>query len=76
MLQFTNGFSCAMDQSKGEMILKFFQQSPNLNDEGQVVDVQRENVVDLAMSTVTARNLVEIMGEILNDEQDENEANG
>lgn len=76
MLQFTNGFSCAMDQSKGEMIIKFLQQFPDLDDAGNIVDVQREEVVTLAMSTVTAKNLVDVLGEILNDELEEEEGKG
>lgn len=76
MLQFTNGFSCAVDQSKGEMIVKFMQQSPVLDNGGNIVDVQTEEVVTLAMSIVTAANLVDIIGEILNGEPEEEQGRG
>ncbi len=64
MLQFTNGFSCAMDQDKEELIITFVQQIPEIG-EDQKTTVTVEEVTRLVMGKVTAQNLLDSLAEIL-----------
>jgi hypothetical protein len=65
MLQFTNGFSCAMDQAKEELILRFVQQVPEIGEGGVAESVTVEEVSNLVMGRVMAQNLLEALNEIL-----------
>lgn len=47
MLQFTNGYACAIDQEKGEVMIQFVQQMPEFEDESQ--RVRTEEVASLVM---------------------------
>lgn len=69
MLQYTNGFSCATDPLKEEMIINFGQQMPSYDEEGNVVGVKVEEVVTLAMGRSTTERLINSLIELL----DENE---
>lgn len=68
MLQFTNGFSCAMDQEKGELIICFLQQVPEIGDDGKTKSVKTEEVSNLVMGKVMAQNLLDGLAEILSDD--------
>lgn len=68
MLQYTNGFSCAVDPAREEIIIKFGQQAPVYDDDGNVVDVKIEDVVDLAMGRSTAERLIDSLIELLDEE--------
>lgn len=68
MLQFTNGFSCAMDQEKGELIISFLQQVPEIGDDGKTKSVKTEEVSNLVMGKVMAQNLLDGLAEILSDD--------
>ena len=35
MLQYVNGFSCAMDSEKDELIIKLLQRSPDFTDDNE-----------------------------------------
>lgn len=65
MLQFTNGFSCAMDQNKEELMINFVQQIPEIGEDGKTQSVQNENVIKLVMGKVLAQNLLDALTEIL-----------
>lgn len=71
MLQFTNGFSCAMDQEKEEVIITFVQQVPEIGEDGKTT-VTVEEVTRLVMGKVTAQNLSDGLAEILTDDNTEN----
>ena len=60
MLQYVNGFSCAMDSEKDELIIKLLQRSPD----GVIMD----EVATIVMGKVTAQRLLEGLKEMLEDE--------
>lgn len=66
MLQFINGFSCAMDQERGEMIINFVQQSPDFDDDGKVTI---EEISSIVMGKVTAQKLLDSLNEMLNENE-------
>lgn len=65
MLQFTNGYACAIDQEKGEVMIQFVQQMPEFEDESQ--RVRTEEVASLVMGKKTAENLIKSLQEIFTD---------
>lgn len=67
MLQYTNGFSSAIDSQKEEVIINFTQQAPVFDVEGNVVEVQVENIIGLAMGKSMAENLVEVLNGLLSE---------
>ena len=66
MLQYVNGFSCAMDSEKDEMIIKLLQRSHDFTDanDGVIMD----EVATIVMGKVTAQRLLEGLREMLEDE--------
>ena len=66
MLQYVNGFSCAMDSEKDELIIKLLQRSPDFTDgnDGVIMD----EVATIVMGKVTAQRLLEGLKEMLEDE--------
>lgn len=71
MLQFTNGFSCAMDQKKEELMINFVQQVPEIGEDGKTQSVQVEDVIKLVMGKVLAQDLLDALTEILADDDEE-----
>lgn len=71
MLQFTNGFSCAVDQEKGDLIINFIQQVPKWETEEGETEVKMEEVVSLVMGKVMAQRLAESLSEICKEDEDE-----
>ncbi len=71
MLQFTNGFSCAMDKQKEELMINFIQQIPEIGDDGKTENVRIEEVINLVMGKVMAQNLLEALSEILSEDDTE-----
>ena len=71
MLQFTTGFSCAMDQQKEELIINFIQQIPEIGDDGKTENVRIEEVINLVMGKVMAQNLLEALSGILSEDDTE-----
>lgn len=65
MLQFTNGFTCAVNQEKGEVMITFLQQSPQIGDDGKMTSVKTEEIVSLVMGRVVTKNLLDSLTEIL-----------
>lgn len=72
MLQFTNGFTCARDQEKEELIITFVQQIPELDAEGNATNIRVEEVVRLVMGKITAQNLADGLTEVLTDDSNDN----
>ena len=66
MLQYVNGFSCAMDAEKDEMIIKLLQRSPDFTDDNDGVIM--DEVTTIVMGKVTAQRLLEGLREMLEDE--------
>lgn len=66
MLQYVNGFSCAMDSEKDELIIKLLQRSPDFtaDNDGVIMD----EVATIVMGKVTAQRLLEGLKEMLEDE--------
>lgn len=71
MLQFTNGFSCAMDQKKEELMINFVQQVPEIGEDGKTQSVQVEDVIKLVMGKVLAQDLLDALTEILVEDDEE-----
>lgn len=57
MLQYVNGFSCAMDSEKDELIIKLLQRSPDFTDDNDGVIM--DEVATIVMGKVTAQRLLE-----------------
>lgn len=70
MLQFTNGFSCAMNQDKGELFITFVQQFPKFDEDGNATNVEVEEVVKLVMGKDTAQNLIDGLNEVMTEDDD------
>ena len=66
MLQYVNGFSCAMDSEKDEMIIKLLQRRPDFTDDNDGVIM--DEVTTIVMGKVTAQRLLEGLREMLEDE--------
>lgn len=67
MLQYTNGFSCAMDQEKEELIISFVQQVPEIGEDGETSNIRVEEVANLVMGKMMAQNLLDGLAEMLTD---------
>lgn len=66
MLQYVNGFSCAMDSEKDELIIKLLQRSPDFTDDNDGVIM--DEVATIVMGKVTAQHLLEGLKEMLEDD--------
>lgn len=66
MLQYVNGFLCAMDSEKDELIIKLLQRSPDFTDDNDGVIM--DEVATIVMGKVTAQRLLEGLKEMLEDE--------
>ena len=66
MLQYVNGFSCAMDSEKDELIIKLLQRSPDFTDDNDGVIM--DEVATIVMGKVTPQRLLEGLKEMLEDE--------
>lgn len=66
MLQYVNGFSCAMDSEKDELIIKLLQRSPDFTDDNDGVIM--DEVATIVMGKVIAQRLLEGLREMLEDE--------
>lgn len=65
MIQYTNGFTCAMDNEKGEVIINFIQQSPQIEEDGTIKEIKVEQVASLVMGKVTAKNMLDNLSKML-----------
>lgn len=65
MLQYVNGFSFAVDDKKEEYIINFYQSVPQVNKDGEVSEVTKEDVSSLVMKKTTAENLLNFLKTML-----------
>lgn len=56
-MQYTNGFSCALSNDSGELIIKFFQQTPIVKEDGSATDTKIEEVTEVIMPNNIAKQL-------------------
>ena len=73
MLNYTNGFSCAIDNDKGDFIINFIQRIPKIEGEGIPEEETIENVSSVVMNKVTAGKLLSALKELLETEDVVNE---
>lgn len=78
-MQFSNGFSGTVNKSKGEVMIRFIQQSPDFisgpykeDDEDYDGEIITEDVATIVMGKKTAQNLLDTLKEML-EEDDESE---
>lgn len=57
MMQYTNGFSCALSNDSGELIIKFVQQTPIVKEDGSTPDTKIEEVTEVIMPNNIAKQL-------------------
>lgn len=57
MMQYTNGFSCALSNDSGELIIKFFQQTPIVKENKITSDIKIEEVTEVIMPNNIAKQL-------------------
>ena len=70
MQTFTNQFNIAISNSKTEIVLKFSQLSPVMDSENNITGTESAPVADLVMTAETAKNLVRVLGGLLQDTED------
>lgn len=69
MLQYVNGFSCALNEEKEEFILNFVQRFPKIKDGKMENETDVEVVSSLVMDMQIAKRLKNALGEMLEDEE-------
>lgn len=69
MLQYTNAFSCALDQEKEEVIINFIQNSPVFDIEGNMAEVKSEEVISLVMRKAIVDKLIAALCEITDEDE-------
>ncbi|NMA25682.1 MAG: hypothetical protein GX936_08460 [Clostridiales bacterium] len=67
MLQFTNGFSCAVDDKKTEIVIRFEQTCPGFDESGKVSSLVNEPVTTLIMHKDVASGLISALTRLLSD---------
>lgn len=68
MLQYVNGFSCAMDNEREDFIINFVQRIPKIEDEGMQEEMITENISSLVMNKNVAERLLDALKEMLDTE--------
>lgn len=66
MLQYVNGFSCAMDEEKEDFMIHFVQRIPNLEEGDLQEEMITENVASIVMGKAMAEKLLDALNEMLN----------
>ncbi len=73
MVQYVNGFSCALDSEKEDLIINFVQRIPVIEEDGILEEAQVENVASVVMGKIVAEKLLDVLKEILDDDMDADE---
>ena len=68
MQTFTNQFNIAVSNSKTEVVLKFSQVSPVIQEDNSITGTEITPVADLVMTMETAQSLAEILNEMIQQE--------
>lgn len=71
MLQYVNGFSCAVDSEKEEFIINFVQRIPKINENGIQEELTTETVSSIVMGVAVAERLLDTLEEMLEGQPDE-----
>lgn len=70
MLQYVNGFSCALNNKINDFVIEFLQTSPTFEDDNDN-EAMCETVVSLVMPKEVAENLSKALLELLHDSDEE-----
>ncbi|MDO4328126.1 MAG: DUF3467 domain-containing protein [Lachnospiraceae bacterium] len=65
MLQYINGFSCAMDDEKEEFMINFVQRLPMIKDGNIQEEMAAETVSSIVMRKAVAEQLYDALKELL-----------
>ncbi len=65
MLQYVNGFSCAVDNEKKEFIINFVQRIPKIDENGIQEELTTEAVSSIVMGVGVAEKLFHTLEEML-----------
>lgn len=66
MLQYVNGFSCSLSNSKDNLVLHFIQQEPIApDDDTESVKYNTHNIASIIMNSDCAQELVTAISELL-----------
>lgn len=65
MLQYVNGFSCAVDNEKEEFIINFVQRIPKIDENGIQEELTTEAVFSIVMGVGVAEKLFHTLEEML-----------
>lgn len=71
MLQYVNGFSCAIDEEKREFILNFVQRFPKIKEGNIGEEMEIEVISSLAMDKKVAERLRSALNDVLEDENED-----
>ncbi len=66
MLQYSNAFSCAFNHADKEVILNFMQKIPIVEPNGEIKQVSQETIYSVVLQSDAAKNLAEMILEIMN----------
>lgn len=69
MLQYTNGFSFALDREKESLIMNCVQRIPKIIDGKMGEETEVENVATLVMDKTTAETLLKALKTLLENEE-------
>ena len=64
MMQYVNGFSCAVSKDKSEVVINFVQKVPDVEDDGTVSETT-EKVASVIMGRESAKQLTDALAEFL-----------
>jgi hypothetical protein len=67
VLQYTNGFSCAINGEKTEIVIHFVQNCPGFDESGKVSSLVNEPVTTLIMHKDVASGLISALTRLLSD---------
>lgn len=65
MINYANGFSCAVSDNKKEFLINFLQTAPKINEVGEITGLAQEAVATFAMTTETMFALRNSLNEII-----------
>lgn len=69
MNQFCNAFSCAVSDGGREVVVNFRQRGPVFGENGDLTGTQEESIETIVMSGQTARNLADVIIDLLEGKQ-------
>lgn len=70
MMQYANGFSCALSADSGELIIRFLQQSPVFKEDGSTEESKVNEVTEIIMPNNVAKQLAYALDSLANSESE------